>query len=181
MENPFLIGILIVLIMTGAISLWQIGANRNHLFSALKEVSFIYFFSNLPVIILITVQHFSTNKSPLDLLIQLMNDGDVFVYTAALIAPVFWLLVAYAKDNYRTTNGFFLIIAVLVIIFSSISFMNTTIVTDIPTSTLNESYLALYLYSIVLWICSVVYKRFLDGFDKEPSKNPVLDDLEARK
>lgn len=181
MENPALIVLLIILALIGVISLWHIGVSKHHLFSAMKEVSFIYLFSNLPLIILICFQHSSTKDSPLDILIQFFNDGDVFIYTSALIAPVFWLIVAYSKDNFRATNGFLLIVALLIIIFSSVLFGNSTISNTVPINTLNEGYLTLYLCSIFLWIFSVIYKRFLDAFDNEPQKNNVLENLEARK
>lgn len=182
MDNPILIGIEVLILLFAARCFWNIGLSRHHIWSAFKEVSFIYFFSNLPIIILLIFEQSSSEQTSLfSSFVELLNDGDLFIYTSALIAPVFWLLIAYSRDNYRPVNGLLMIVAVLLVIFSSIFFKNTSIENSIPTNTLNDGYLALYIYSITIWICSVIYKTFLDSFEPEDDENKILVKLEARR
>lgn len=177
----------IILIILGVILfifvyyLFQKGARKEHFGKAALETLIIYVISNLPIWILILVSIYDGTVFDLNSLVVNMNkilkSGDVFIYISAILAPVAWTVWAYFKDTHRVLMGAYGLALIIVFLFSAISFQQVRLTEVTNQNALDNSAILLYGISLILWYGSVVYTKFIDGYQPNPPSNPITEGL----
>ncbi|MFO1097396.1 MAG: hypothetical protein U1E81_03740 [Xanthobacteraceae bacterium] len=155
---------------------------------AAMELLITTFFSTMPLWIapLIGPMMFNTEFSYLDHLFSTIKGGELYVYCAALIGPLVYIITRKYGEISRVNSRFtivvafphgasFIIFSALICIFSGFSFSllrNPALSLSIPSTNFNLtgifwSSIILYLFSLFCFFSASAYRNAMAGFVRD--------------
>lgn len=174
------LAVLLLIFLCFIYYLTRIGAKREHFTKAALETLVVWIISNMPVGFLWWGSLYGNDKDRFDnLLLGLLNGGEVFIYVSAIVAPVVWALMAYFKESHRVFTGLYVMALLIILPFSAFSFQQARLEGSVNQDVINLSALLLYFVSMILWFGATVYTRFVESYEPSTSGNSVLSSLQG--
>lgn len=172
------LAVLLLIFLCSIYYLTHIGAKREHFTKAALETLVVWMISNMPVGFLWWGSLYGNDKDRLNqLLVGLLNGGEVFIYVSAIVAPVVWALMAYFKESHRVFTGLYFMALLIILPFSAFSFQQARLAGGADQDVINFTALLLYFVSMILWFGATVYTRFVESYEPSLSGNSVLNGL----
>lgn len=168
-----------ILFFSIAVLLIYYGARAKHFLQAWVEVAVVFFFSNLPFLILLFLALLGRQKSEQDsegmmdfvfgVLERNLDSGEILIYVSAIMAPVFYVKIAYIRSKDKAFNFIYTILTLVIIVGAALLF-NEFKAGNLSNNSFQQSSAAvIYFCSLSLWAGSLVYSRALPDFGKPTS------------